>query len=284
LLRQRILTAVVLLAVLAAALSAPSPWPFIVLLAVAVGCALWEWLRLAAADTPAAALAGGAMALLALLQAYVWTNRGDPGTALATYRLLMQFLLPLAAAGWLVAAPLLLARGRVGPPARSPALALAGLPALYCAGAALTLMFLGRGALFVVSLLALVWAADIAAYFCGRAFGRRKLAPRISPGKSVEGALAGVAAAVAWVLLSAQWQGSFGHELAARWGTAGAAGFAALLGALSIVGDLFESLLKRRAGRKDSSGLLPGHGGVLDRIDAVLPVAPLGLLLTGVQF
>lgn len=283
-LRQRILTAVVLLAVIAATLLVPSPWPFVVFLSAVTGCALWEWLRLTAADTPAAALAGIAMAGLTLLQGYLWMGGADPGTALASFGVTMQLLLPLVGLGWLVGGPALLARGRVGPPSRSPVLSLAALPALYCAWASLALPFLARGAAFVVSLLALVWVADIAAYFIGRAFGRRKLAPRISPGKSIEGAAAGVLAAVAWVLLSGLWAGSFGHALIAAWGYTAAALFAAVLGAMSIVGDLFESMLKRRAGRKDSSNLLPGHGGVLDRIDAVLPVAPLALLMVGVMF
>lgn len=283
-LRQRILTATVLLAVIAAALSAASPWPFLALLSVAAGCALWEWLRLTASAGPAAALAGAALAALTLVQGHLWTGASDPGTALASYGLAMRVLLPLVCAAWLLGGPALLVFGRIGAPARSPVLSLAALPALYCTWAALALLFLGRGAVFVVSLLALVWVADIAAYFVGRAIGRRKLAPRISPGKSVEGAVAGIAAAVAWVMLSAQWPGSYGHALVAAWGGALAAALAALLGAVSIVGDLFESMLKRRAGRKDSSNLLPGHGGVLDRIDAVLPVAPLGLLLVGVAF
>ncbi|MOA35419.1 Phosphatidate cytidylyltransferase [compost metagenome] len=126
--------------------------------------------------------------------------------------------------------------------------------------------------------------ADIAAYFAGRAFGKRKLAPRVSPGKTIEGAIAGVLGAVVWIGLSSLWAGSFGHALVERWTFWLALPIAALLGVVSIVGDLFESLLKRRAGRKDSSTLLPGHGGVYDRIDAILPVAPFALILSGVLF
>jgi phosphatidate cytidylyltransferase len=120
-----------------------------------------------------------------------------------------------------------------------------------------------------------VWIADTAAYFCGRAWGRRKLAPAISPGKTWEGAFGALIAVVVYALLLV--------PLARRAGFAGpvdAASIAAwialaiLLVALSIVGDLHESLLKRRAGVKDSGALLPGHGGVLDRIDALLFAAP----------
>ncbi|WP_195844167.1 phosphatidate cytidylyltransferase, partial [Bordetella pertussis] len=107
---------------------------------------------------------------------------------------------------------------------------------------------------------------------------------RVSPGKTVAGAVAGVLGAVAWIALSSQWDGTYGQALVERWSWWLALPAAALLGVVSIVGDLFESLLKRRAGRKDSSALLPGHGGVYDRIDAILPVAPLALLMSGVLF
>ncbi|MCD0506276.1 phosphatidate cytidylyltransferase, partial [Bordetella petrii] len=173
-------------------------------------------------------------------------------------------------------------RGRADAPPASLAWSLFSVPAILAAWSVLALMYMARGGWFVVSLLALVWVADIAAYFVGRAIGKRKLAPRVSPGKTVEGAVAGILGAVAWVWVSSLWANSFGHALVERWSLGLALPAAALLGALSIVGDLFESLLKRRAGRKDSSALLPGHGGVYDRIDAILPVAPFALLLSGV--
>jgi phosphatidate cytidylyltransferase len=118
-----------------------------------------------------------------------------------------------------------------------------------------------------------VWAADIGAYFAGRRFGRRKLAPAVSPGKSWEGALGGLACAL-FVSLA------FAHALAVPWG-APLLLFTVLVAVLSIFGDLFESVLKRTAGVKDSGGLLPGHGGVLDRLDALLPALPLAALGLG---
>jgi len=131
-----------------------------------------------------------------------------------------------------------------------------------------------------------VWMADIAAYFWGRAFGRNKLAPTISPGKSWEGAYGGVAGVQ---LLAVGWIAAEDHldlgsasvfrllQQAHGWG--GLLLAALLLAALSVVGDLFESLVKRAAGAKDSSNLLPGHGGVLDRVDALLPVLPAAMAL-----
>jgi len=140
------------------------------------------------------------------------------------------------------------------------------------------------GVAFVLSLLLVVWLADIGAYFAGKAFGRHKLAPSISPGKTREGALGGwlavmiVGSAGAATLVFAP---TLFSALVEHLGWAGALISLTVLTVFSVIGDLFESLLKRQAGVKDSSGLLPGHGGVLDRIDALLPVLPIALLLLG---
>jgi len=123
----------------------------------------------------------------------------------------------------------------------------------------------------VILVLTLVSLADAAAYFAGSAWGRRKLAPSISPGKTREGALAGLAAALVYAIIC----GAFVEGIA--W-----VPFlfsAVLIAVLSIVGDLFESALKRQAGAKDSGSLLPGHGGVLDRIDSATATLPVAALL-----
>ncbi len=146
----------------------------------------------------------------------------------------------------------------------------------------------GVGLNALLSVLCLVWAADIFAYFGGRSFGRRKLAPAISPGKSWEGVWSGVlgvlAVAAFWhfVIDAQPWvdSPSLYTLLVRNQGLPLALLSLLLLCALSVVGDLFESLVKRAAGAKDSSQLLPGHGGVLDRIDALLPVLPAALALT----
>ena len=129
--------------------------------------------------------------------------------------------------------------------------------------------------------MATVWIADTAAYFAGRAFGRRKLAPAISPGKTWEGVYGALAAVAAYALAlwpAARRAGGFDDS-----GIAPLAGWIAaalVLAALSVVGDLFESLLKRQAGVKDSGSILPGHGGILDRIDALLAAMPAAALLS----
>ena len=158
----------------------------------------------------------------------------------------------------------------MAPVIRSPSI---GVAMLVLVPAALALVVLRPQN--VIEVLLLVWIADTAAYFVGRAWGRRKLAPSISPGKTWEGAWGGIAAAIAYAMIG----GTF---------LLGTAGWLSLflvgvaLAVISIVGDLFESAAKRQAGVKDSGALLPGHGGILDRVDsaaAVLPVAALLLSL-----
>jgi phosphatidate cytidylyltransferase len=135
---------------------------------------------------------------------------------------------------------------------------------------------------FVLSLLLVVWLADIGAYFAGKRFGRRKLAPSISPGKTWEGVLGGWLLVLLVALIAMQtrvFAPTLFTAFAERLGWPRALLGVSVLVAFSVAGDLFESLLKRQAGVKDSSGLLPGHGGVLDRVDALLPVLPLAMLL-----
>jgi phosphatidate cytidylyltransferase len=162
--------------------------------------------------------------------------------------------------------------------------ALAGLLVLWSTWLALFVAKL-QGTNFTLSVLLLVWAADIAAYFSGRAWGRHKLAPSISPGKSWEGVAGAVVGVLLlawiWVSLDAS-QPAWSPSLYTRLMTNGLVwGVWAVLGltAMSVAGDLIESLIKRSAGVKDSSQLLPGHGGVLDRVDALLPVLPLAMCL-----
>ncbi len=282
---QRIVTAVVLLAVLAAAMISANPWWFVALLALAAACANWEWLRLTLPQPPSPLIAIGVAVLLfagMLALASAWLAGDRAGVADPTW--VLRYVVPAVAAVWLLGGVTAVVRGHSDAPPASLGWSVFSVPAAFAAWAVLAQMFVARGAGFVVSLLALVWVADIAAYFAGRAFGKRKLAPRVSPGKTIAGAVAGVLGAVVWIGLSSLWEGTYGHALVERWTFWLALPIAALLGVLSIVGDLFESLLKRRAGRKDSSTLLPGHGGVYDRIDAILPVAPFALLLSGVLF
>lgn len=137
-----------------------------------------------------------------------------------------------------------------------------------------------RSPWLVLSLMAIVWIADTAAYFSGRAFGRRKLAPEVSPGKTWEGVYGGLAAVALYavVLLYVGRDSQFASALASLAAVAWIA-LAVLIAGVSVLGDLFESLMKRQAGVKDSGKLLPGHGGVLDRTDALLAAIPLAAVI-----
>jgi phosphatidate cytidylyltransferase len=178
---------------------------------------------------------------------------------------LTQELLVVSAAWWVLVAPAWMWRG-VRPGQRAW-LGAAGFAVLVPAALAM----LALRPLEVLLVLALVWIADTAAYFVGRRWGRRKLAPAISPGKTWEGAAGGLFGALAYAIIGGFWiQGIAWPPFLA---------VAALLAMVSIVGDLFESAAKRQAGVKDSGSLLPGHGGVLDRIDSATAALPLAALL-----
>jgi len=153
-----------------------------------------------------------------------------------------------------------------------------GLDLLWICGHGLVFLHQHYGAAVLLYLLSLVWVADIGAYFIGKRFGRHKLAPSISPGKTREGLLGGLVSSLLWMIVV--------YQASAGWGIALLPFL--LIGVLtalaSVFGDLFESVLKREAGVKDSSKLLPGHGGVLDRIDGVLAATPVflsGILIAG---
>lgn len=287
-LRARVLTALALLALLLPALSLANPLPLALLLTAFVGAAAWEWLRLnPTAAGPVAfgwALALGFAALGLGLQAQA--SAGSVAQLLPGVRAAAAPLWMPAALAWALGLVLVL---RAGVPAwpRLP-WALRGGLGLALLGVAWAGLLSARaeGLNFLLSTLALVWAADIAAYFGGRRWGRRKLAPTISPGKSWEGVWSGglgvLLLALAWILadrLLDPGSLSLYSRLLDRFGPLGLLPALAALTAFSVAGDLFESLVKRSAGAKDSSGLLPGHGGVLDRIDALLPVLPLALAL-----
>jgi phosphatidate cytidylyltransferase len=270
----------VLLAVLLPALFAASPWPFAILTLVMIGAAGWEWSRLnGAPGLPAFALGAGlaaacAATLLALgLQAppsWCWW---------------------LAGLIWVLGGAYALRGGPAAwPQVSRPLRLILGALALWAAWLAMA-QAKAAGINFLLSIFCLVWVADIAAYFGGRAFGRRKLAPAISPGKSWEGVWSGMAGVIVLALV---WTFVIDRQLAVDspslyalllQGRGPVAGVLSLLflASMSVVGDLFESLIKRAVGAKDSSQLLPGHGGVLDRVDALLPVFPLALALSSLS-
>ena len=194
-------------------------------------------------------------------------------------------ILALASIFWVAFAPWCLRNVSIGSLANPVLFAVVGFVLIAAAGLALVISK-SYGVVFLLSALAICFAADIFAYFFGKTFGKHKLAPRISPGKSWEGAVGGAVSvlAISWgvVVLSdsvPELKGTWQVMAFDRWHPVVFSFWLLVLSAYSVVGDLFESMLKRKAGLKDSSNLLPGHGGVLDRIDAQLPVLPLAVLL-----
>ena len=249
-LAARVATAAVLIAALLAALFLlPRPW-LVALLAALCALGGFEWAKLcrfgkAAAWAYASAMAFGLIVLYNtepwqpafVISAIFWIAVASPWMWRGVSE---HHLKALAVVGFVVLLP--------------TALAMAVLPPLQ-----------------VLLVLGLVWIADTAAYFTGRAWGRHKLAPSISPGKTREGAIGGLLGALAYAIIC----GALVEGV--RWPPYLAA--AALLAVLSILGDLFESAVKRQAAVKDSGALLPGHGGILDRVDSATATLPLAALM-----
>jgi phosphatidate cytidylyltransferase len=270
-LAQRIGTAVVLVPLVLAALFALPPLGWALFALAAVLAAGWEWARLC---TPAASV--GALFVVALaVDAFTLLYVGGAARARGLDDTVVYAVCGAAAAFWLLVAPWWLAAG--GRERRLPLL-IVGFVVLTAAWVALVELH-AHSPWLVLAAMAVVWIADTAAYFAGRAFGRRKLAPAISPGKTWEGVWGALVAVAVYALLLAATAPSpaVPRPLSPTATVAFVAGVA-LLAAVSVVGDLFESKLKRMAGVKDSGALLPGHGGVLDRVDALLAALPLAAL------
>jgi phosphatidate cytidylyltransferase len=272
-LKTRVVTALALLAVFVpVTLYAPAAG-FGALIGLVVVVAAWEWARLLNVN-------GAAAVGYAVLSALAVLASTRLGAGLRAARPLFE----AAAVFWLFTGPFVLVRKpQLAHGAWRVFLFLAGIVLFVACWHALVVAR-AIGVPFVLSVLIVVWLADIGAYFAGKAFGKHKLAPAISPGKTWEGAFGGWLVVVivgAVALATRAVEPTLFSTLGAQLGWARAMVALTLLVAFSIVGDLFESMLKRQAGVKDSSGLLPGHGGVLDRIDALLPALPLAMLLIG---
>jgi len=263
-LKQRLLTAAILVPLLLAAmfLLPNFAWTLLILVPTALGAV--EWAKLSALSAKlrigfvAAVLLSGLLIMLAQWRMPALAT--DIGTWL--YLLALIF--------WAIAAPAwLYFKWRVSAPVLTM---LTGWIVLVPAWFAVAT--LQRSAALLLMLLLVIWIADTAAYFAGRRFGRRKLAPQISPGKTWEGV---IGAAVA-VLIYGFAIGFVLQPDANPYNRAGLLVFICVMTAFSIIGDLFESWIKRQAGAKDSGVLLPGHGGVLDRIDSVTAAMPFAAL------
>ncbi len=258
---QRILTALILIPLVVAGVLWLPTWQFALVLAVVVVAGGWEWSQLAGLDSGGArvTLLGALTVWLGLL----WMQMSGP---LVPGYLLLVTVFWFASGTWLW-------RVQSIPSAQGPSLrqAFVGLLVLGAAWSALVALHRlpGSGPALVLFSLVLVWVADTAAFFAGRRWGRSKLAPLVSPGKTWAGVWGAVAGAMACGLVLAVWHSAEGLAIAAS------VLLCVATALVSIVGDLYESYLKRQRGLKDSGHLLPGHGGILDRIDSLIAAAPI---------
>lgn len=280
-LKQRIITALLMLMVLVPAVFYPVPFPFLAVTLLLIAAGAWEWAKMNHISFQVSVLYA---VLCAALCAVTWFAGGVQ----APMRMLWVFV----GSAWVLLGVLLLRAGVEAWSGVPKSIRLVGgILALWTAWLAVA-QARTIGINFLFSVLVLVWVADIFAYFFGRALGGRffgnKLAPSISPGKTWEGALGGVLGVVVCAFLWRWADTAFAVDSLSLYSRLWARGPVVMviavvfMAAMSVVGDLVESLFKRSAGIKDSSGLLPGHGGVLDRVDALLPTLPLAMMLSTV--
>ena len=263
-LKARVITALVLVALLLPAIFMTSPMVWALLVALVIGIAAWEWGALLAFSPRARVVLGAVTATLCAVLAILHPDVVGASAIFKPAETWVWAFYGAAVLLWCGVMPFWLKRQwSLGSWSGLLVGAVVLLPTWL---AMVQLRMLGPWAMLAV--FAVVWVADIAAYFSGRAFGQRKLAPTISPGKTREGAYGACLGVVAYGLLVRHFAEIDGPSLG-LW----IAGLL-LVTAISIVGDLFESLLKRKAGIKDSSAILPGHGGVLDRIDSLTSTLP----------
>ena len=235
--------------------------------------AAWEFARLSPKASRSQIIMSCAIlaALVAAFALALFVGDEKSDITKTHFKLFLPFLL-LAAAFWLVVVPFQLSRRLIVLNSWPSVLTM---PVVIGAAWLSAVLLQRAGARFLIAVVVVTVVADVAGYFVGRRFGRVKLAPSISPGKTREGAVGGIVAAALWTAAMSFYLGLCSGVLPLL--LAAAAG--AFLGASAVMGDLWESQLKRQAGVKDSSQLLPGHGGVLDRIDAQLAVLPLATVL-----
>jgi len=267
-LKSRIITAIILLALLLAALFAlpPAVWTALIVVMVMQGTA--EWSRLSGLNGRKASFYW-ALTLLLLL-GLLWLDAGTTAEQQINTHLLVYAVSALL---WLIVVPSWLI---IGWKVKQPVLMmLTGWAVLIPTGLAmLDLRAADPTPWVLLFVMCLVWVADIAAYFAGRKFGKNKLAPSISPGKTWEGVIGAMLGVSVYVVLVWSFSPYFAHRevlpglLLFSWWWVG----------LAVIGDLFESAIKRQAGVKDSGALLPGHGGLLDRIDALTSTLPLAAM------
>lgn len=263
-LKTRIITAVLLVIgfLMALFFTSSFTWSLITLFITVI--AVWEWMKLIKLNAKQITISLTGTLIIGLM--LVTFSKFSSETILELYAdKLVLLLLAVSAVFWVVVAPTwLITRKKINQKLFMSILGISLLLATWIALIGLHKI----SPLLLLSVLATVWIADSAAYFAGKKFGKHKLAPEISPGKTWEGVMGALFAVTLYGLLLCHFQHLSRWLILGLW----------LIVILSVMGDLFESLLKRQSNVKDSSQLLPGHGGVLDRIDGLIPTLPLVLL------
>lgn len=290
----RIITAVVLFAVLAVLVSVENPLYFVIFISLASSLLAYEWLRMtwpSPAKEPIATviaivmfivfmliywlfMSGEQQSIVTMIHQPLVLNANPIAMVIFATFIMLQFFISFA---WLFLIPMTLYTGNTSVSGESTLHSIWAILATISAWFAILATYLFLGAWFLFSFLIIIWAADIFAYFGGRFFGGSKLAPAISPGKTRSGAICGLLAVTVWMIISTHPEGTFAALIWRDMGWAGVVGVGVIMAFVSVCGDLYESLIKRRAQVKDSSGLLPGHGGVWDRLDSVIAVSPLAM-------
>ena len=289
-LKQRVITAIVLLLILIGSYML-GPVAFAGVMAIAFILAQWEWLKLSGLNSIISALiavvVGGsaaAITYLVSLDLQVINHASQEYQQLyANLSGMFVMYLTVITLLWVGISIRVFFARKTGLPVNRIVVGITGVFFPPAAWLAFVAMYATFGISMVISLLAIVWVADIMAYFTGMAFGKHRMSPAISPKKSWEGVAGGMLSVMLLGLLFAWFAPEIKTIPSVIVESMGALVWiiiAYILVSLSIVGDLFESALKRQAGIKDSSNLLPGHGGFYDRLDAMMPTLPAGFLLT----
>lgn len=286
-LKQRVITAIILLIVLIGAYMA-GPVVLSGVMAVGFSLALWEWLKLAEISSKASALVATLLGLgmtSVTFLAYRELTKGLEGSIglLSDLSSLLVYYVIFISLLWVgIAIRIFFARHK-GMKISPFMVALSAVFFVPAAWLSFVAMYATFGISMVLSLLVIVWVADIMAYFTGMACGKHRMATAISPKKSWEGVLGGMISVIglgyAFAYFAPQFQ-TIPSVIIDSFGPLAWALIAFVLVSLSIAGDLYESVLKRQVGIKDSSQLLPGHGGFYDRMDALMPTLPAGFVIT----
>ncbi len=291
----RIITAVVLLAILAVLISLSNPVYFAVFISLASALTIFEWLRISLNGTNKQSVAAiiATVGFATFLACYFLMMPGEGednilvalskptvfqanpwSTVVFSLLIMLQFFVSFV---WIFIVPMVLYQAQTQVSYNSIFHSILDVFAAFTTWFTVLITYVFLGAWFLLSFLIIIWCADIFAYFGGKHFGGEKLAPAISPGKTRSGAICGLISVAIWMIVSAFIENSFSALLVKHIGLLGAVAVGVLMAVVSIFGDLYESLLKRRAGVKDSSQLLPGHGGFWDRLDSVVAVSPIAM-------